>query len=148
MPRTFAKEGDVKNAVKKLLDEHKWFWFMPPANGYGSSGISDFIALRSGVFVAIETKFGKNTPSALQKSFLTTVMAHDGFAFVVNENTLLAFSVWLDTFDAACEDASKGAVRPSLENGTVLLDAIAALTAPLVAKQRGKKLSHVKGEFE
>ena len=59
-------EKDVKTRIKKLLDDHDWFWFMPPANGFGRTGISDIIAVKRGVFLAIEAKFGKNPPTAMQ----------------------------------------------------------------------------------
>ena len=55
--RVCHSESDVKKYVKKILDDHGWKWWMPPANGFGQAGISDFNALRSGVFLAVETKF-------------------------------------------------------------------------------------------
>ena len=81
-------EGDVKAAVKKLLNKHKWYWWMPGANGYGTQGVSDFLCLRNGTFLAIETKFGKNKPTASQDLFLSTVVANGGAAIVVTENDI------------------------------------------------------------
>ena len=63
MARTFLTEKDVKAEVKKLLNAHDWFWWMPPANGFGKAGISDFNALKKGVFLAVETKFGSKKPT-------------------------------------------------------------------------------------
>src|SRR5512139_3635363 len=97
----YTNEADVKRQVKKLLDKHKWFWWMPPANGFGRTGISDFNALRGGVFLAVETKFGKNKPTHMQMGFMESVQAESGMAFVVNEQNLDAFAAWLDHFDNA-----------------------------------------------
>jgi hypothetical protein len=89
--RTYTKEADVKAEVKKLLTQHGWFWWMPPANGYGRTGISDIHALRDGKFLAIETKFGKNTVTTMQQRFMDDVVAAQGQAAVVSEKTLDEF---------------------------------------------------------
>jgi hypothetical protein len=36
-------EGKVKNAVRKLLDRHGVYHFMPPGMGLGRSGLPDSI---------------------------------------------------------------------------------------------------------
>jgi len=59
-------EGDVKKYVKKIIssyDADKVWFFMPPANGYGRSGIPDFLGVINGYPFAIETKFGTNQPT-------------------------------------------------------------------------------------
>jgi hypothetical protein len=59
-------EADVKKVVKKILSsypETEMWYFMPPANGYGRSGIPDFVGCYKGNFFAIETKFGDNHPT-------------------------------------------------------------------------------------
>jgi Holliday junction resolvase len=78
-------EAGVKREVRKLLAKHGWFVWMPPANGYGKAGISDFHALRDGKFLAIETKYGGNTTTALQAKFLDNIGLAGGWAIVVNE---------------------------------------------------------------
>jgi predicted type IV restriction endonuclease len=88
-------EGDVKKAVKHLLTSHGWFWWMPAANGFGMTGVADFCAVRDGLFMAIETKFGDNKPTAMQRKFLCDIMSHGGTALVVNEKTLGAFQTYL-----------------------------------------------------
>lgn len=123
-------EKDVKTRIKKLLDDHDWFWFMPPANGFGRTGISDIIAVKHGVFLAIEAKFGKNKPTAMQIGFLNSIRAQDGFAFVVNEERLDALRIWLDCFDHAT--ATAGGERKILnEDGANMLDAIRIMTMEL-----------------
>jgi len=125
--RTYTKEKDVKAEVKKLLERHQWFWWMPPANGFGQTGISDFNALRGGVFLAIETKFGGRKPSPMQKGYMGSVIAESGFAFVVDETTLPWLDMWLGAFDRAAEAASRNE-RPSSEDGATMLNAIKAMT--------------------
>lgn len=129
--RTYLKESDVKAEVKKLLNKHKWFWWMTPANGYGQSGISDFCAMRDGVFLAIETKFGTNRPTPLQVGYMNSVTAAGGMAFVVNEKRAETFAKWLEAFDRAAEaTAQKKAVAS--EDGAYMLDAIREMTSELV----------------
>lgn len=123
-------EKAVKQKVKKLLDKHGWFWWMPPANGYGKGGISDFHAIKNGVFLVIETKSGTNKPSALQKQFCESIMASKGFAFVVNEINLDWLDRWLECFENATIAASHSK-EVATEDGADLINAIAALTALL-----------------
>lgn len=101
--RTFAKEANVKNAVKVLLKKHQWFWWMPAANGFGKSGVSDFIAVKNGVILAIETKFGKNKPTVLQLKFLNDLVAQRGLGFVVDETNVDALGDYFSCFDIACQ---------------------------------------------
>jgi Holliday junction resolvase len=121
-------EKGVKDKVKKLLVKHGWFYFMPPANAYGRSGISDFIALKAGVMLAIETKFGSNKPTAMQKAFLESINAESAFGFVVNEGNLDWLAAFLEDFGAQTElVASEG--KMANEAGARLVDAIRALQA-------------------
>lgn len=92
---TYTSERTVKNAIKKVLTANGWFWWMPPANGYGRAGIADMHALRDGVFLAIETKFGKNKPTPMQEDFLASVLQSGGHAVVVNEKNIPQFEQWL-----------------------------------------------------
>lgn len=86
-------EKDVKEEVKKLLTKHGWYYWMPPANAFGRGGISDFHALRNGVFLAIETKAGmrltgRHAPTVLQVRFIKAIRENGGRAMVVNESNL------------------------------------------------------------
>lgn len=129
--RTFIKEADVKAEVKQLLKKYNYFYWMPANNGFGKSGTADLLAIRKGVFLAIETKFGNNKPTALQKAFLQSIMVEDGFGFVVNENTVAVFSDWLAAFDRSAEAASnKKPVAP--EDGALMLNCIKVLTSDIV----------------
>lgn len=127
MTITLTNEKDVKREVKKLLDKHGYFWWMPPANGYGKVGISDINAIKAGVFIAIETKFGTKQPTPMQTAFLNSIRAQDAFGFVVSDRTLGWLAVWLEAFDRAVAAQGRGEeVAP--EDGAVMLDAIRALT--------------------
>ena len=65
-------EALVKERIKKALAAqqvlHKdVYWFMPPANGYGISGIFDFVVAVRGCLIGIESKRdAKTKPTALQ----------------------------------------------------------------------------------
>lgn len=120
-------ERDVKREVKKLLDDHKFFWWMTPANGFGATGISDILAFKSGVLIAIETKFGSRKTTAQQRGFLHSIQAENGFAFVVNEKNLDWFRGFLEVFDKTVIETAKGG-KVSPDDGAYLLNAIKELT--------------------
>lgn len=130
MTKTYTSEKDVKASVKKLLEKHKWFWWMPPANGFGKVGVSDFNAIRNGVFLAVETKFGGNKPTVQQRAYLESITAEGGFGFVVDEKRVATLTTWMETFDRAAETASrKEKIAP--EDGAAMLDAIREMTVEL-----------------
>ncbi|MDR3427792.1 hypothetical protein [Silvimonas sp.] len=131
--KIYNNEKDVKKEVKRLLDAHGWFWWMPPANGFGKVGISDINALRHGVFLAVETKFGYNKPTPQQKGFLHSINSHDAFGFVVTEKTVGSLQVWLEAFDRA-RDCTATGTKMADEDGAAMLNAIAVMTELLVTK--------------
>ena len=81
-------EGKVKAAVKKLLDQHNIYYFMPATGGYGRSGVPDFVGCARGRFFSIETKAGKAKPTALQLREMERIKDSGGLAFVINEDTV------------------------------------------------------------
>jgi hypothetical protein len=81
-------EGKVKVAVVKLLNKYNAYYFFPPANGYGRSGIPDIVCCVKGKFVAIECKAGKNTTTALQDREINRIRTAEGHAMVVNEGNI------------------------------------------------------------
>lgn len=85
---TYKDEGDVKREIKRLLKKYGWWFFMPNAGAFGTSGIPDFICLRDGVLLAIEAKFGYNKPSDLQQDRMAEIRAHGGHAIWINEHRL------------------------------------------------------------
>lgn len=128
---TYRSEKDVKRKVKALLDKWDWFWWSPPANAYGKSGISDFHAIKYGCFIAIETKFGYNKPTPMQIGFLNSIRACKGTAFVVSEKNIDWLEAYLESFQISTEAASRG--EPMLpEHGARMLNALAELSNKLL----------------
>jgi hypothetical protein len=128
---TYTKEAHVKDDIKSLLTKHDWFFFMPPANAYGKSGIADIIAIKNGTFLAVEAKFGTNKPTAMQIGFLNSIRACDGFAFVVSDRNLDWFAAFLESFDISVDCASKKMEVPP-EHGARMLNALAELSNKLL----------------
>ena len=64
------------------------YFFFPPSNGFGRSGIPDIIACYCGQFIAIECKAGKNTTTALQRRELNAIEDAMGYALVINETNI------------------------------------------------------------
>jgi Holliday junction resolvase len=92
-------EKRVKDKVRKLLKEHGVYNFMPATHGYGRSGVPDIIACINGKFLAIETKAGKGTTTALQKRELDLIRKSGGVAMVINEDNLDELRLYLASFD-------------------------------------------------
>ena len=78
-------EGAVKNAVKKLLDEHSAYYFMPVSNGMGRHGIPDIIVCHYGHFIGIECKAKGGKPTALQERELRSIRTSGGYSLVVDD---------------------------------------------------------------
>jgi hypothetical protein len=78
-------ESNVKEAVKKALTAVGAFYWMPAANGYGKSGVSDIIALRDGRMAAIEAKYNSHKATPLQIKFLDNVRAQGMHGVVVSD---------------------------------------------------------------
>lgn len=129
-PKVYRSEADVKKEIKRLLTEHGWFWWMPPANAYGKSGISDIHAVRSSMFMVVEAKFDGNKPTALQIGFLNSVRTERHFAFVVDEKTVTFFAQFLVMLDQAVEAQSKNLEVP-IEVGSAMINAIKVMTDPI-----------------
>lgn len=129
---TKKDETDTKAEVKKLLDKHGWFWWSPPAQAYGKSGISDIHAVKAGMFMAIETKRGtkKPDPTVNQVAFLNSMRASDHFAFVVNDTRVPHLKAFLEALDRSCAAAAKELV-PAPEDGAAMLNAISEMTKEL-----------------
>ena len=98
-------EGDVKKLVKKVMHEYLeaglWY-FMPPANGYGRSGIPDFVGCFKGHFFAIETKFGGNSLTANQLKEVSAIKYCGGEMWVVHDSTIDDFTNQFRAWAALC----------------------------------------------
>ena len=49
-------EGKVKEKVKDFLKEARIWYFMPANNGYGTSGIPDFVCVVEGILWVLSAK--------------------------------------------------------------------------------------------
>lgn len=125
-------EKGVKHQIKKLLTAHGWFYWMPAANGYGMQGVSDFCAIKDGVFLTIEAKFGYNKPTATQILFAKSIIANSAFAFCVNEKSLPFLRDWLDSFAVAQQCQMQGQEVPP-EHGSRMLNAISVMMDPFAS---------------
>jgi len=81
-------EGEIKDQVRKILDEMKAYYFFPAANGYGRTGIPDVIACVGGHFVGIECKAGSKQPTALQQRELDNIEKAEGTGLIVNADNV------------------------------------------------------------
>ena len=94
------KEEDVKKVVKAALKSTPGcWWFMPPANGFGRSGIPDFVGIVNGLGFAVETKFGKGTTTANQEREIAAATQAGGQVWIVRETNVdtwcLEFKAWV-----------------------------------------------------
>jgi Holliday junction resolvase len=78
-------EKAVKAKVKAVLDSEGVYYFMPPANGFGRSGVPDIVACVNGLFFGIECKANGNKPTALQIREIEAIRRSNGVAVVVDE---------------------------------------------------------------
>lgn len=120
-------EKDVKKAVRAMLDYFGWFAWMPGANGFGSQGVHDFLALKDGVFLTVETKFGDGKPTAMQRSFAGHVFANNGFSLLVNETKIDHLYWFLESFEVSKLRQLKG-LDVEDAHGSRMLNALASLT--------------------
>ena len=81
-------EGEIKDQVRKVLDEMGAYYFFPAANGYGRTGIPDVIACVGGHFVGIECKAGSKQPTALQQRELDNIEEAEGTGILVNADNI------------------------------------------------------------
>lgn len=97
-------EKAVKAQVKKILDTctHPVWWFMPPANGFGRSGIPDFVGCVKGHLFAIETKSGSNQLSAHQMREIDKLAGAQARVWVVRESSLDTFELEFNAWVALC----------------------------------------------
>jgi hypothetical protein len=136
-PKTGNEQKTVKPKIRKLLTEHGWFWWATPATLYSQSGIADILAIKTGMFMAVEAKFGRNDPTPMQVAFLDSVRAEQHFAFVVRDTTLDAFEQFLVYLDKSIEIAARQEV-PSADIGGPLLDAMQRLHSTEVLRNAAR----------
>ena len=88
-------ESKVKAKVKDILERSGAYFFMPPMNGYGASGVPDIVACLNGRFIGVECKANGNKPTKLQMKNLEQIRDAGGWAFVVDETSIGLFAMSL-----------------------------------------------------
>jgi Holliday junction resolvase len=81
-------EAKVKAKVKKVLDTHGAYYFMPIGGPYSRAGVPDIVGSYKGKFFAIECKAGKGKPTALQLKEMIAINDSGARAIVVNEDNI------------------------------------------------------------
>lgn len=76
-------EGKVKAVVKKLLEQHGAWYFMPVSGGFGRAGVPDFVGVHCGLFFAVETKAAGGKTTRLQDIEMRKITEAGGTCFVV-----------------------------------------------------------------
>ena len=89
-------EKKVKDKIKKILEEHGAYYFMPATGGYGKSGVPDIVACLQGKFIGIECKANGGKPTALQEKNLHDIMTVGGFSVLVDEGGIEMFRNMLE----------------------------------------------------
>lgn len=90
-------EGKVKDKIKKILKEHNIYYAMPMGTGFGNAGVPDFLCCMppEGKFLAIEAKANGGKTTALQDKNLTAIGGCGGDTWVVHENNIHLFEIWV-----------------------------------------------------
>lgn len=99
-------EKKVKTAVKKILEAHGAYYFMPATGGYGRSGVPDIVGCHNGWFFAIECKAGSNKPTELQNREMDKISKAFGFVMVVNEKSVQQVETMLQFMEGVSNEES------------------------------------------
>jgi hypothetical protein len=123
-------EKHVKDLIKRLLNFHGWFTWMPGANGFGQQGVHDHLAVKDGVFLTVEAKFGPGKPTAQQKGFAGQLIANECYSFCVNERNIDHLAMFLESFEASVLFVQNGGDPETIDpaHGARMLNAISVLT--------------------
>lgn len=81
-------EAKVKNAIKKVLQDSRTYFFMPTGAGFGRAGIPDFVACKNGHYIGIEAKAEAGKTTALQELELQKIRDAGGSAIVVRPSNI------------------------------------------------------------
>lgn len=83
-------EKRIKNKLSTMLKYHNVWYFYPPTNGMGKSGLPDVICNLNGLFVGIECKADHTKkPTALQLRCAEQIKAAGGYWFLVYDDISL-----------------------------------------------------------
>ena len=88
---SLTPEGKVKKRLADMLRRNKYWYFMPANNGFGKSGIPDFVVIVHGMFVGIECKSDKSKkPTALQIERAKEIRNAGGLWYLVYDADTIA----------------------------------------------------------
>lgn len=84
-------EGRIKDKVRAMLKAHKVWYFLPGNNGFGKSGVPDFVCCVAGRFIGIECKAdASKRPTELQMRCGAQITDAGGRWFLVYDDETLA----------------------------------------------------------
>ena len=90
------KEAEVKQRVKRILDEAGAYWYMVVPTGYGRRGVPDFFVCHRGKVLAVETKRENiREPSPHQAREMRSIKAARGATLLINAGNLHELEEWL-----------------------------------------------------
>jgi hypothetical protein len=103
-------EGRIKAKVKALFHRYNVWYFMPANNGYGRSGVPDFVACANGRFIGVETKAdGTKKATALQELCGQAIISSGAYyAVVFDDFTLLSLEIYLKVGLGMVDVSSRG----------------------------------------
>jgi pantoate kinase len=81
-------EGAVKKKIKDILQTRGAYYTMPIGNGYGASGVPDFVICYKGRFIGVEAKANGNKPTALQDKHMSAIRGAGGLTLVIDETNI------------------------------------------------------------
>jgi len=88
-------EGRIKKEVRRILENHQVYYFMPTGIGYCRSGIPDIVACVNGQFMGIEVKAGDRKPTNLQQRELNKIVDAGGVSLCINANNINSLASYL-----------------------------------------------------
>lgn len=78
----YTPEGRIKAKVKKILEKHGCYYFMPVQMGYGARTV-DILACYKAIFIAIETKAPGKELTKAQEILLAKIKKAGGVTEVI-----------------------------------------------------------------
>jgi hypothetical protein len=84
-------EGKIKKKVVEVFKKYKVWYYMPANNGFGKSGIPDFVGINKGQFIGVECKADRTKkPTVLQSKQGEAIQQAGGIWMVVCDEETLA----------------------------------------------------------
>lgn len=87
-------EKNVKTAIKKLLDKHGCWYYMPVPGGYGEATL-DFLCARNGRMFAIEAKAPGKSATPRQRVTIGKMRKHKIPCWVEDSSTIDELEAWI-----------------------------------------------------